>query len=428
MKIKDLLIPKVFFHTIVCCSVLGVLAYIHYNKPVLYTFLLADDYWVEYATFVIFMAASMILVLPMIRNSQFRTLGSITLALVCFTIAMEEISWGQRILNIDTPDFMKDLNRQGEINIHNIEGMAQPVILFYWAVAIWAFLFPAISRIRPLETITKSLGIPDVPVHALPYFAIGLIPYLIFSQTSIRIIPLVRITEITELMLSIAFLLVALNINGSFPPQRPSFAYRPVFLFSAILAATALLILPKPNIGSLHWQMQNSAIIDYPHRGMDKQAQELFDHIVNDRSTNPHTLFQFASLLKKHNDQRYIEVLELLLTKRSLLAHEKKDDPKAHRETGIILKALNRDSEALSAFQRSLQSDQERLQAATLDWQIARALISMGETSFEMEDYSAALKHFHDADKHASDWQKDTVTAWITRTQTKTEATLIADN
>jgi hypothetical protein len=38
--------------------------------------------------------------------------------LVCF---MEEISWGQRIFDIETPAAMKKVNRQGEINIHNLK-------------------------------------------------------------------------------------------------------------------------------------------------------------------------------------------------------------------------------------------------------------------------------------------------------------------
>ena len=34
--------------------------------------------------------------------------------------AMEEISWGQRILGINSPDWFMRHNRQGEINIHNL--------------------------------------------------------------------------------------------------------------------------------------------------------------------------------------------------------------------------------------------------------------------------------------------------------------------
>ena len=35
-------------------------------------------------------------------------------------VAGEEISWGQRIIGLATPDFLIDLNAQGEFNVHNI--------------------------------------------------------------------------------------------------------------------------------------------------------------------------------------------------------------------------------------------------------------------------------------------------------------------
>ena len=37
--------------------------------------------------------------------------------LLCF---LEEISWGQRIFGIETPDMLSQINRQHEINIHNL--------------------------------------------------------------------------------------------------------------------------------------------------------------------------------------------------------------------------------------------------------------------------------------------------------------------
>jgi hypothetical protein len=41
-------------------------------------------------------------------------------ALLMFLCFGEEISWGQRIFDIPTPDFVAEVNTQGEINLHNI--------------------------------------------------------------------------------------------------------------------------------------------------------------------------------------------------------------------------------------------------------------------------------------------------------------------
>ena len=57
------------------------------------------------------------------------------LAVASFIIAMEEISWGQWIFFFDTPTAFKDLNAQGEFNLHNLQifqsgGKELPLIVF----------------------------------------------------------------------------------------------------------------------------------------------------------------------------------------------------------------------------------------------------------------------------------------------------------
>lgn len=45
------------------------------------------------------------------------------MALVFIFIAIEEISWGQRILSLDTPEFFSE-STQGEMNIHDLPAFA----------------------------------------------------------------------------------------------------------------------------------------------------------------------------------------------------------------------------------------------------------------------------------------------------------------
>ena len=53
----------------------------------------------------------------MLRQNIFYLL----LGFVFFIGCMEEISWGQRILNLETPDNLAEYNVQNEINIHNLK-------------------------------------------------------------------------------------------------------------------------------------------------------------------------------------------------------------------------------------------------------------------------------------------------------------------
>ena len=41
-------------------------------------------------------------------------------ALVTLFLAGEELSWGQRLLDLETPEVLEEINRQDEINLHNI--------------------------------------------------------------------------------------------------------------------------------------------------------------------------------------------------------------------------------------------------------------------------------------------------------------------
>ena len=54
------------------------------------------------------------------RSGYLMTIGWI---LLMFIFMGEEISWGQRIFNIATPEKLAEINEQNEINIHNIESL-----------------------------------------------------------------------------------------------------------------------------------------------------------------------------------------------------------------------------------------------------------------------------------------------------------------
>ncbi|MEW6401722.1 MAG: hypothetical protein AB1649_07980 [Chloroflexota bacterium] len=84
--------------------------------------------------------------------STIKQLVYLGLALVFFFLAAEEISWGQRIFNLATPQALEQQNDQGEINIHNLtalenSGLFRPDRMFdvFWAVFVVAI--PAVSML-----------------------------------------------------------------------------------------------------------------------------------------------------------------------------------------------------------------------------------------------------------------------------------------
>lgn len=60
-------------------------------------------------------------------------------ALVFFVVAMEEISWGQRIFEIQSPEFFEANNHQGEITLHNFLSR-YPLHMVYIVVGLYGAL------------------------------------------------------------------------------------------------------------------------------------------------------------------------------------------------------------------------------------------------------------------------------------------------
>ncbi len=71
----------------------------------------------------------------------------VLVGLALCVIAMEEISWGQRIFNFQTPQFIADSNTQDEITIHNNEAILPYVYYGYFIVSLYGFISPLIKLV-----------------------------------------------------------------------------------------------------------------------------------------------------------------------------------------------------------------------------------------------------------------------------------------
>ena len=92
-----------------------------------YLILISEDGPVEYATFIIYFVT---IIFSLLSAKIFFKRGKkrygflyFAMALVFIFIAMEEISWGQRIINLDLPEFFLE-STQEEMNIHDLPVVA----------------------------------------------------------------------------------------------------------------------------------------------------------------------------------------------------------------------------------------------------------------------------------------------------------------
>lgn len=85
-------------------------------------------------------------------------------ALGLFLVVGEEVSWGQRILGLETPEWLAQINQQEELNAHNIAGVRglldyPRILLGLWG-ALGFLVVPRVARIRVFSLVSFPLAPP----------------------------------------------------------------------------------------------------------------------------------------------------------------------------------------------------------------------------------------------------------------------------
>lgn len=184
----------------------------------------AEDRLVEYGTAICLLLASLILLRNgfSLRGAAPKLAVGLTFfyAFMFFFGAGEEISWGQRIFGWETSEAMKEINRQDETTIHNIEigGVALtkhlfgPVltvtILLY--LMVLPFAYPASARFK------RMIDRIALPVPGKRHAAFALI-----SSVIIAVIDVERKWEVYELIFGLLVVSIFLM------PQNPDKTRKP---------------------------------------------------------------------------------------------------------------------------------------------------------------------------------------------------------
>jgi len=199
-------------HLLANLAVFGVVVFAYVLDRVdsdLYYRILQEDEFLEWSTFWAFMAAAGLFVWASIgqRGSGTRLPWFFWgVGLFCFLVAMEEISWGQRVLGYRPPAYFLEHNFQQELNIHNVfstnlrRQTLKAIILGY------GVLLPLVSISSGLRSNLNRVGITAPPVSLIPAFIATFFTYQIY--------PWQFSGELVELMLGLGFLFAALNTGS----------------------------------------------------------------------------------------------------------------------------------------------------------------------------------------------------------------------
>ena len=121
--------------------------------PVTFSRLALEDSYVEWCSAFMLLAASAVMAMSggQFLKKRDRLLAAAVLlaSAVLFIIAMEEISWMQRVIGFRTPDILQGRNSQGEANVHNLATNLAENLFYGGAFVLLVFLPTMAFLFRP---------------------------------------------------------------------------------------------------------------------------------------------------------------------------------------------------------------------------------------------------------------------------------------
>lgn len=158
---------------------------ISFTNVNLYTFLIREDGIIENISAILWGLAFIISSIHLTKKIRKKThvwyyyIPDMILIAFFFICLGEEISWGQRIFEIRTPELLKTVNVQNEITLHNIGSISVFSNIFFLLTILFYLVFPfLISKYYNLRIIAHFFDLPIPTINASYIFIICLIIWL----------------------------------------------------------------------------------------------------------------------------------------------------------------------------------------------------------------------------------------------------------
>ena len=201
-----------FLHSIFSFIIVSTVFLFYYSNS-LYNLFVEEDGIIEYSTAIFLLSVSIYLINKLLKTVKVistKNTGIVLFSIIFFFGFGEEISWGQRIFNIETPQFFVENNLQSETNIHNlmIGGVKLNKLIFTNTLFfIFSFYFLAIpylyAKSNSLKSIINKFSI------VIPKYSQSII--FICSSIIIYLFDHDRISEVWECLFAFTMLITSIN-------------------------------------------------------------------------------------------------------------------------------------------------------------------------------------------------------------------------
>ncbi len=227
-------------------AVAALLWLVHASAPDLFYGLVQEDGALEWGTFWAFLLAAGVAGVGAVR--QRRHTGGLPwcfagLALFCFGVALEEISWGQRFLGYRPHPYFLEHNFQQEFNLHNVASVKLRKPALQLVSGGYGVALPLLLLVPALGLLAGRIRLFGPPTALVPAFAATFLLYVLY--------PFKFAGEGVELMLGLSFLFTLLVRVRELPPAaRPARALAAAAEIALYAALVALLALGSVSLGT----------------------------------------------------------------------------------------------------------------------------------------------------------------------------------
>ena len=156
--------------------------YVALSNVELYTELIEEDGPIEYGSSVFWFMAAVAMLIQLAKrrsggeiNGGYRLFHLIALTLFFITCSGEEISWGQRIIGLETPEMLTGINVQNELTLHNLGSISIFSNAFFFIAVSFFLLIPFLSkRYDVIEKVLNFIRFPAPNRFAISVFLVTL--------------------------------------------------------------------------------------------------------------------------------------------------------------------------------------------------------------------------------------------------------------
>ncbi len=181
----------------------------------------AEDHYFEWVGALSLFAASGLFLYAFLRTrrnekalgfSPYRKWAYLAFAALFFFGGGEEISWGQRILGLQTPEAIAEVNNKDEINLHNLELFGSKNSLPFKLYQFFAFTYTAVIPLIALAS-AKMRKLFERFIHVVPLlFGAAVLANFLLSQIVSRYTFLGQPGEIQESNYELTFMCIGIYI------------------------------------------------------------------------------------------------------------------------------------------------------------------------------------------------------------------------